>query len=87
MLSRSDGFMLYGELGVDFLSSPELFHPSFKSRLRLIRARPNFYVISDNTNVSLGTVDCSLYTRSTVLKDDYHKERKDMIANTPVENN
>ena len=58
-----------------------------KIRLRLIRARPNFYLISDNHNVSLGIVDCSLYTRRIALKDDYHKKRKDMLAYTPVEFN
>ena len=72
MLSRPDGFMLYGKLGVDFSSTSQLLYPYMKIRLRLIRARPNFYMISDNPNVSLGIVDCSLYTRRIALKDDYH---------------
>ena len=42
-------------------------------------------MISDNPNVSLGTVDCSLYTRRIALKDDYHKKRMDMLAYAPVE--
>ena len=58
-----------------------------KIRLRLIRARPNFYKISDNPNVSLGIVDSSLYTRRIALKDEYHKKRMDMLAYTPVEFN
>ena len=58
MLSRPDGFMLYGKLVFDFFSTSELLYPNMKIRLRLIRARPNFYVISDNPNVSLGIVDC-----------------------------
>ena len=41
MLSRPDGFMLYGELGVEFFSTSELLYPNMKIRLRLIRARPN----------------------------------------------
>ena len=60
MLSRPDGFLLYVNLGVEFFSASELLHPNMKTRLRLIRARPNFYIISDNSNVSLGIVDCSL---------------------------
>ena len=60
LLSRPDGFMLFGNLGIDFFSTSELLHPNMKNRLRLIRARPNFYMISDNHNVSLGFVDCSL---------------------------
>ena len=58
-----------------------------KIRLRLIRARPNFYMISDNLNVSLGIVDCSLYTRRIALKDDYHKKRMDMLAFATVKYN
>ena len=87
MLSRPDGFMLYGKSGVDFFSTSELLYPNLKIRLRLIRARPNFYMISDNPIVSLGIVDCSLYTRRIALKDDYSKKRMDMLAYTPVETN
>ena len=87
MLSRRDGFMLYGKVGVDFSSTSEMLYPNMKIRLRLIRARPNFFMISDNSNVSLGIVDCSLYTRRIALKDDYHKKRMDMLAYTPVEFN
>ena len=85
LLSRPDGFMLYGNLGIDFFSASELLYPNMKIRLRLIKARPNFYMISDNPNVSLGVVDCSLYTRRIALKDDYHKKRMDMLAYAPVE--
>ena len=87
MLSRPDGFIWYGNLGVDFFSTSELLYPNMKVRLRLIRARPNFYMISDNPNVSLGIVDCSLYTRFIALKDDYHRKRMDMLAYTTVEFN
>ena len=87
MLSRPDGFMLYGKLGIDFFSTSDLLYPNMKIRLRLIRARPNFYMISNNLNVGLGGVDCSLYTRRIGLKDDYHKKRMDMLAYTHVEFN
>ena len=85
MLSRPDGFMLYGKMGFDFFSTSELLYPNMKIRLRLIRARPKFNMINDNPNVSLGIVDCSLYTRRIALKNDYHKKRMDMLAYTPVE--
>ena len=87
MLSRPDGFMLYDKLGVEFFSTSDLFYPNMEIRLRLIRSRPNFYRITANPNVSLGIVDCSLYTRRIALKDDYHKKRRDMLAYTPVEFN
>ena len=76
--------MLYGKMGIDFFSTSELLYPNMKIRLRLIRARPNFYMISDNPNVSLGIVDCSLYIRRIALKDEYHETR---IAYAPVEYN
>ena len=87
LLIRPDGFMLYGKLGIDFFSTSELLYPNMKFRLRQIRARPNFHMISDNPNVSLGIVDCSLYTRCIALKDVYHKKRMDMLAYAPVEYN
>ena len=87
LLSRPDGFMLYGKLGIDFFSTSELLYPNMKIRLRLNGARPNFYMISDNPNVNLGIVDCSFYTRRIALKDDYHKKRMDMLAYAPVEYN
>ena len=86
-LSRPDGFMLYGKMGIEFFSTPELLYPNMKIRLRLIRVRPIFYMISDNPNVSLDIVDCSLYTRRIALRDDYHKKRMDMLAYAPVEYN
>ena len=87
LLSGPDGFMLYGKLGIDFFSTSELLYPNMKIRLRLIRARPDFYMISDNPNVSLGIVDCSLYTRRIALKDDYHKKRMVVLVYAPVEYN
>ena len=53
--------------------------------LRLREARPNFYMISDNPNVSLGIVDGSLHTRRYALKDVYHRKRMDKLAPIPVE--
>ena len=67
LLGTPDGFMLYGKLGIDFLSTSELLYLNMKNRMRLIEARPNFYMISDNPNVSVAIVDCSLYTRRIAL--------------------
>ena len=79
--------MLYGNLGVELFSTSELLNPNLKIRLRLITARPNFYMINDNSNVSLGILDSSHYTRRIELTADYHKKRMDMLADTPVEDN
>ena len=77
--------MFYGKVGINFFSTYELLYPNMKIRLRLIRAGPNFYMISDNPKVSLGFVDCSFHTRRFALKDDYHKKRMDMLAYARVE--
>ena len=71
MLNRPDGFMFYDELGVDFFSISGMLNPNIKDRLQLIGARPNFYMISNNPNVSLRLVDCSFYTRRFALKVDH----------------
>ena len=87
LLSRLDGFMLYGKLRIDFFSTSELLYPNMKNRLRLSGARPIFYMISDNPNVRLGIVNCSIYTRCIALKDDYHKKRMHMLAYAHVKYN
>ena len=46
ILSGTDGFMLYGKLGVDFFSTCEWLYPNMNIRLRLIRVKPNFYMIT-----------------------------------------
>ena len=87
MLRRPDGFMLYGKQCLDFFSTIELLYPNMKIKLRLIRARPNFYLISDNPNVSLGNADCSLYACRFALNDDNHRKQMDMLAYTSVQFN
>ena len=44
-------------------------------------------MISENPNVNLGIVDCSLYTRRVMLKEDYHKRRMSQLAYAAVEYN
>ena len=58
--------------GLTFSPSESLY-PNKKIRPRLIRARPSFYMISDNSTVSFVIADFSLYTRRIALKDDYHR--------------
>ena len=63
MLSGADGFMFNCNLRVDFFSTSELLYPNMKIRLRLIRARPKLFMVSDKPNVTLEIVHCSPYTR------------------------
>ena len=87
LLSRPDGFMLYGKLKIDFFSTSELLYPIIKTTMRQIRSTPSFYLISDHPNVSFGIMDCSLWTRLFALKGDYHRKRMDMLEYAPVEYN
>ena len=84
MLSRPNGFMLYDKLEVASFSTSELLHPNMKDKLRLIRARSNFYMIRDNPDVSPANVDCPFNTLRIALKDEYHKKIADMLAYTSV---
>ena len=44
-------------------------------------------MISENPNVRLSIVDCSLYTRRVMLNEDSHKKRMSQLAYGPVEYN
>ena len=66
--------MFYGNFGIDFLTTSELLYPNMRVTFRLFGARPEFHLISENPNISLGIVDGSLYTRRVMLKEDYHKK-------------
>ena len=79
--------MFYGNLGIDFLTTSELLYANLKVRIRLFRARPKFYMMSENPNISFGIVDWSLYTRRVMLKEDYHKNRMSQLAYAPLEYN
>ena len=87
MLARPDGFTLDGKSGVDFFSTSELLYPNIEIGLRLIRARPKFYKIGDNPNVSLGIVYCSFHTRRITVKDDHHKKQINLLEYNPVKLN
>ena len=74
-----------GDGGASFLSNSEMLCPNLKVRIRLIVAGPKFYMISDNRNFGLESVDCSLDTRRIALKDDCHRKRMEMLAYAPMQ--
>ena len=49
-----------------------------------MRAISNCYMISDNPNVSLWVVVCSLYICRIGLRDDHHQKPMDMLGYTFV---
>ena len=85
MLGRADGFMLTVKLGDDFFSTSELLYLKIKDRLCLIRARADFYMISDNRNFSLGLLTLhSLYCPQGWLSQQRNGHA---CLNVPVEFN
>ena len=65
-------FSLYGRLAIDLFICEKFLQPIIKVRIKLIQARPNFYVLSDNPNVSMKFVDCLLFTRKILVAEPNH---------------
>ena len=53
-------FSLYGRLAIDLFTCEKLLLTKTKVRIKLIRARPNLYMLSNNPNVSLKIDRCLL---------------------------
>ena len=66
-------FSLYGRIAIDLFTCEILLLPITKFRIKLNRARPNFYMLSDNPNVNLKIVDCSLFTRRILVAEPNHQ--------------
>ena len=66
-------FSLYGRLAIDLFTCEKFLPPNTKVRIKLIRARPNFCMLSDNPNVSLKLFDCSLFTRRVLVAEPNHQ--------------
>ena len=79
-----NGTTYYGKLAIDLFQCEKLLVPNTKVRLKLIRARPNFYMICYNPHVSLNVVDCSLFTRRVVVNEDYHQTIKYQLTHQPA---
>ena len=75
-LLLKNGSTYYDKLAIDLFQCENLPLPATKVRLKLIRAIPNFYIISYNRHVSLKVLDCSLYTRRVVVNEVYHQTIK-----------
>ena len=75
-LLMKNGSTYDGKLAFDLLQCEKLLLPNTKVRLTLIRAKPNFYMISYNPHVSLKVLDCSLFTRRVVVNEVYHQTIK-----------
>ena len=64
----------FGKLAVDLFTCDKLLLPKTNVRIRLIRSRPNFYIIGklqDNYNAEI--IEASLYTRHVAVDDKSFK--------------
>ena len=84
MVNETDGFYLYGKLGIDFFTTATLLYPNTKVRIRLIKANPSFYMLSANPHVDLKIQQSVLHTKRIELKEEYHQKNMDMLAYSPV---
>ena len=80
-------FSLYSRLAIDLFSCEILLLPKTKVRIKLIRARPNFYMLSDYPNVSLKIVDCSLFTKRTLVAEPNHQNLQWNLERKPAHYN
>ena len=69
------GVTLYGKVEIDLFQCENFLLPYTKIRLKLIRARPNVYMISYNPNVSLNVLDYSLLTRRVLVNEVYRQNQ------------
>ena len=72
----------YGKLAIDLLTCDKLLLPNTKVRL-LIRARPNFYMISDNPHVSMRITDFPIH-KKVVVAEQFHSMIEYQLIHQPA---
>ena len=83
--STSNNEGIFSCHGYEFEKECEkLLLPNTKVRLKLIRARPNFYMTFYNPHVSVKVFDCSLITRNVVVNEVYHRTIKYQLTHQPA---
>ena len=80
-------FSLYGRHANDLFTCKKMSLPKTKVRSKLIRARTNFYMLSDNPNGSLKIIDCLLFTRRILVAEPNHQYLQWNLEREPVQNN
>ena len=74
-----------GRLAIDLFSCEKLLIPKTINRIKLIRARLNFYMLSDNPIVRLKIVDCSLFTRKNLVAEPSHQYLQYNLVKEPAQ--
>ena len=86
-LGTGISFSLYGRLANDLFTCEKSLLPNTKVQIKLIRARPNFKMLSENPNVNLKTVDCSLFIRRSLVAEPNHQYLQWNLKREPAQNN
>ena len=55
------------------LAKSRYYQPKTNAQITLYRARPNFYMLSNNPYVTLKVVDCSMFTRTILVAGSNHQ--------------
>ena len=80
-------FSLCGRLAIDLFICEKLLLPKTKDRNKLNRARPNFYLLSDNPKLNLKIVNFSLFTRRNLVADSNHQYLQWNVEREPAQYN
>ena len=77
----------YGRLHADIFTCDKLLLPIVNVRIKLIRSRPSFYLISDLDNVQARTIEASIFTRQVAVEESYFRKIKSTLAVEPARYN
>ena len=77
----------YGRLHADVFTCDKLLLPNVNVRIKLIRSRPSFYLISDLDNVQAKIIEASIFTRQVAVDDSYFGKIKSTLAVEPARYN
>ena len=70
-------------MAIDLFQCEKLVLPNTKVKLKLICARPNFYMVSYNPPVSFKALDCSPFTRRVFVNEVYHQTIRYQLTHQP----
>ena len=80
--------MFYGKLAIDVFTCDKFLLPNIKVRIRLIRSRPNFYLISTQTKNFHATIkEASLFTRVVAVDEPCIRTIQAKIKERPARYN
>ena len=65
--------LFHGRVAIDLFTCDKLLLPKTKFRIKRIRVRRNFYMLSDNSNVRSKKLDCSLFIGRSLIVEPNHR--------------